>query len=134
MNTVPVNTRNTPTPEEEVERTRDEQYYRPPVDILETEEGLVMKIDLPGANREQIEVRFEDNELTIFAPIAERQSAETKYLLQEYRVGDYYRKFRVGEMIDASKIRAEYQLGVLSLYLPKTELARPRKIAVEAAR
>jgi HSP20 family molecular chaperone IbpA len=53
-------------------------------------------------------------------------------LLHEYGVGDFYRTFRVSQQVDASRITAEYENGVLTLHLPKAEAARPRKIEVQA--
>jgi HSP20 family molecular chaperone IbpA len=114
------------------ERTRGGRYYQPNVDILEKENELLLLADMPGAKAEAIDVRFEDGELTIHAPVAERQSADAKYLLAEYGVGDFYRTFRVSEQIDAAKIQAEFSDGVLRLHLPKVEAVKPRRIAVTA--
>lgn len=114
------------------ERTRGGRYYQPNVDILENESELLLLADMPGAKADAIDVRFEDGELTIHAPVPERQSAEAKYLLAEYGVGEFYRTFRVSEQIDAAKIHAEFSDGVLRLHLPKVEAAKPRRIAVTA--
>lgn len=116
----------------QVERTRSGRHYQPNVDILEKEDELLLLADMPGAKPGEIDIRFEEGELTIHAPVAERQGAETNYLLAEYGVGDFYRTFRVSEQIDASKIQAEYSEGVLRLRLPKVEAAKPRKIEVVA--
>ncbi len=64
--------------------------------------------------------------------MAARQSEQTRYLLREYGVGDFYRTFRVGEQVDASRIAAEFVDGVLTLHLPKVDAAKPRKIAVQS--
>lgn len=114
-----------------LERTRDGRYYRPNVDILEMPDELLLLADMPGVKSDEIDVRFEDGELTIHGPAAARQKPETNYLLMEYGVGDFYRTFRVSEQIDAAKIRAEYSDGVLRLHLPKVEAAKPRKIKVK---
>lgn len=115
----------------QTERTRGARGYRPQVDIVEKQDELLVLADIPGANGAEIDIRFDDGELTIHGPAARRQGAETRYLLQEYGVGDFYRTFRVSEQIDASKISAEYKDGVLSLHLPKVEAARPRRINVK---
>jgi HSP20 family protein len=117
---------------ESAEHTRSGTYYRPNVDILEHAEELVVLADVPGATGEQIDIDFEDGTLTIHAKVKPRQDENTRYLVQEYGVGDYYRTFRVSEAIDAAKISAEYADGVLTLHLPKAESTKPRKIAVKA--
>jgi HSP20 family protein len=117
--------------EEGLERTRDGRYYRPNVDILELPDELLVLADMPGVKPGEIDIRFEDGELTIHGPAAARQKPDANYLLMEYGVGDFYRTFRVSEQIDASKIHAEYADGVLRLHLPKVEAAKPRKIEVK---
>lgn len=113
-----------------MERTRGGQIYQPNVDILEKQDELLVVADLPGVKGSEIDIRFEDGELTIHGPAAMRQEG-VRYLLQEYGVGDFYRTFRVSERIDASKISAEHKDGVLLLHLPKVEAAKPRKIKVK---
>jgi len=122
-------------PAEEVsaaEHTRSGTCYRPNVDILERAEELVVLADMPGASADDVDVNFEDGNLSIYAKVKARQAAETEYLVHEYGVGDYYRTFRVSEAIDASQIAAEFADGVLTLHLPKAEAAKPRKIAVKS--
>ena len=75
------------------------------------------------------------NELTAEYEKARKDASfqkELDYLLREYGVGDFYRAFQVSEVIDPSRIQAEYSGGVLTLHLPKSEAAKPRKIAVQA--
>jgi HSP20 family protein len=122
----------TPPHAVDTERTRSGQTYRPNVDILEHQDELVILADMPGVDSADLDVRFEDGELSIRAPVPVRQPEGTRYLLREYGVGDFYRSFRVSEQIDASRIAAEYADGVLKLRLPKVEAAKPRKIAVTA--
>ncbi|HEX4128429.1 MAG TPA: Hsp20/alpha crystallin family protein [Pirellulales bacterium] len=114
------------------ERTRTGATYRPRVDILEHADELLLRADMPGVKAGEIDVRFEDGELTIRGPVAPRQNESAAYLLNEYGVGDFYRTFRVSEQIDATKIHAEYAGGVLTVHLPKTEAVKPRKIEVRA--
>jgi HSP20 family molecular chaperone IbpA len=112
------------------EQTRGGQFYRPHVDILENEDELLLLADMPGLHSDDIDINFEDRQLTIHGHVRPRQPADTRYLLQEYGVGDFYRTFQVSEQIDAERIHATYTDGVLALHLPKVEAAKPRKIAV----
>jgi HSP20 family molecular chaperone IbpA len=114
------------------ETTRGEQFYRPNCDILEEENELLVLADVPGAKGPEIDIRFEDGALTIHAPVRDRQAEDQAYVLREYGVGDFYRTFQVSESIDAAKISADYNDGVLTLHLPKAEALKPRKISVKA--
>ena len=116
-----------PTP---AEHTRCGCYYRPSVDILERADELLVRADVPGALGDDVDVDFEEGTLTIHARVKPRQEG-TEFLVREYGVGDYYRTFHVSEAIDPEKITAEYADGVLTLHLPKAEVARPRKIEVK---
>ncbi len=117
--------------DETTERTRTGCCYRPNVDILERGDELMVIADVPGAKNDSIDIHFEEGVLEIRAAVEPRHG--NGFLRQEYGVGDYYRTFQVSEAIDASKISAEYSDGVLTLHLPKSEAAKPRKINVQAS-
>jgi HSP20 family protein len=114
------------------ERTRSGCCFRPNVDILEENDELLLRADMPGAKNDSIDINFEDGTLEIYAAVPPRQEEEQTCLSREYQIGDYYRSFQISEAIDAGKISAEYADGVLTLHLPKAESIRPRKIAVSA--
>jgi len=114
------------------ERMKAGRMYTPRVDIVETSEELLLIADVPGARAENVDINFEQGELTISAGVQPRQAENVQYLLREYGIGDYYRVFRIGEAIDSGKISAEVTNGVLKVHLPKAESAKPRKIAVKA--
>lgn len=105
--------------------------YSPRVDIVETESELLLLADMPGVKDSEVDIRFENGELTLHA---RRTTAPlpAEPLLWEAQVGDFFRTFRITEKVDASKISAELKHGVLTLHLPKVEAAKPRKIAVKA--
>ena len=114
------------------EQIRGGQTYVPAVDIVEHEGELLLLADLPGVKPEELDIHYEHGLLAIHGKVAPRQDPErTDYLLQEYGVGDFYRRFEIGEGIDASKIAAELRDGVLTLHLPKAQEILPRKIAVK---
>jgi len=121
-------------PEAEVtlaERTRDRRAYRPNVDIIEQSDELLVLADVPGVKPDDVDIQYEQGLLTIHGKVGPRQDEpNTNWLLGEYGVGDFYRTFKIGEGIDAAKIRAELKNGVLELHLSKAEAAKPRKIVV----
>jgi len=114
------------------ERVRGGPAYIPAVDIVEANDKLMLMADLPGVTREGLDIQYERGQLTISGRVTPRQDPNTEYLLREYGVGDFCRVFEVGEGIDAQKIEAELNAGVLTLHLPKAQALMPRKIAVKA--
>jgi HSP20 family protein len=111
------------------EETRSqEQYITPPVDIYETVDGLVVKADLPGVAKEGLDVRVENDLLTIRGKVAHIASGEPVY--REYALVNFFRQFELNDRVDAGKISAELKHGVLTLNLPKAKEAKPRKIEV----
>ena len=106
--------------------------FTPRVDIVELEDELVLYGDFPGVAADDLDVRFEDRELIIEGKVAPRHADATR-LVGEYGVGDFRRSFSVGEAVDASKISAKLDNGVLVVHLPKTETLKPRKIEVTVA-
>jgi HSP20 family protein len=111
--------------------TKSGLAYRPNVDILETENELTLVMDVPGVERDSLDIDFAEGMLTVQARVAQRYAANQRFLLREYGIGSYYRSFQVGEQING--IAAEYADGVLRIHLPKAEAAKPRKIAVNVA-
>ena len=119
------------TQQENTQPNRNERWFQPSVDILETPTGYVMYVNLPGATQESLDLQYEHGVLSLHAAVAPRQSEDQKFLLREFGVGDFHRTFRLGESIDASNISAQLANGVLKLDLPKTTAALPRKIEVK---
>jgi HSP20 family molecular chaperone IbpA len=114
------------------EPSRGATTYSPRVDLVETEDELVLFADLPGVRSEEVDIRCEEGELQIHGKAQPRQDANVSYLTQEYGVGDFQRSFRLGETIDPGKISAELKNGVLTLHLAKSEKVKPRRIDVKA--
>jgi HSP20 family protein len=112
------------------EQTRYGATFTPRVDILENSEELLLCADLPGVRQQDLDVRFENGELTIHARCDSRQQ-NVNYLSCEYGVGDFYRVFTVGEAIDSDRISAELKNGVLTVYLPKSAKVKPKRINVK---
>ena len=113
------------------EATRGGIYYTLRVDIYESADEVVLQCDLPGVKPQDVDVRFEKGELSLYGKVQTRQ-APAEYLDEEYGVGDFYRSFTIGEEVDAAKISAECRDGVLTIHLPKQEKVKPKRISVKA--
>ena len=116
----------TPRPE----LTRGGLHFTPRVDILETENELTLFAEVPGVRPEDVDLHYEQGELTLHARVRPR-SEGTRLLLQEYEEGDFYRAFNIHESVDSGRISAECKNGVLTVHLPKAEAAKPRQISVK---
>jgi HSP20 family protein len=114
------------------ERTRNRPAYQPRVDICELQNELILVADMPGVEPGGIDIHFENGVLSIFGRVQDRQGEETRYIWNEYALGDYHRTFQVSEAIDSQRITAEYSDGQLTLHLPKVEAVQPRKIEVKS--
>jgi HSP20 family molecular chaperone IbpA len=104
--------------------------YTPRVDVLETNDQILIIADLPGCRPEDVNIRYENGQLEVYCKCPPRQDAGG-YLLNEYGVGDYYRAFAINEAIDSDKINATLKQGMLTVTLPKSVSSAPRRIAVQ---
>jgi HSP20 family protein len=113
------------------EQTRGASYFFTPlVDIYETENELTLYAEVPGVRPEDVDLHYEQGELTLRARVRPRSEGK-RLLLQEFEENDFYRAFHIHESIDAGRISAECKSGVLVVHLPKAEAAKPRQISVK---
>jgi HSP20 family protein len=112
------------------QQTRQTDYVAPEVNIFETKDGYVVEAEMPGVNKEGLEITVEDNELTI---VGHRNSEQlnAQPLFRERRLADYRRSFELDPAIDTSKVAAKIEQGILTVSLPKSEKVKPRKSAVD---
>jgi len=107
-----------------------QEYATPEVNIFENKDGYVLEAEMPGVNKEGLEITLEGNELTIVGRRhAEAQPGEA--LFRESAALDYRRVFELDPAIDTTKVSAKVEQGVLTLTLPKSEKVKPRKIKVD---
>ena len=104
-------------------------YLTPLANILETQDGYVLEAEMPGVAKDGLEVTVENGQLTILGRRAAYAGAGTT-LYRETRGSDYRRVFEIDASIDAAKIGAKLEQGVLTLHLPKSEAVKPRRIVV----
>ena len=105
--------------------------WAPAVDIYETENELVVKADLPDVNEKDLDVRIENNTLTIRGERKfEKKVSEENYLRVERTYGSFSRTFSLPNTVNSEAIKAEYKNGVLTVELPKRAESKPKQIKV----
>ena len=116
------------------ERNTDESSltaWAPAVDIYETEHELVVKADLPDVDSKDLDIRVENNILTIRGERKfEKKVNEDNYLRVERSYGSFARSFSLANTVNSEAIKADYKYGVLTLSIPKREEAKPKQIKV----
>jgi HSP20 family protein len=105
--------------------------WAPAVDIYETEQELVLKADLPEVNQQEIDIRIENNMLTIRGERKfHNEVSQDNYLRVERAYGPFSRSFSLPNTLNTEAIKADYQNGVLSIRMPKREESRPKQIRI----
>jgi len=108
----------------------ERDYIAPEVNIFETPEGYLLEADMPGVDKSGIEVTLENNTLTLIGHRAQPDLPKAELLYRESRTADYRRIFELDPTIDAKKISAKMEQGVLTVTLPKAEKVKPRRIEI----
>jgi HSP20 family protein len=104
--------------------------FTPPIDIYETNDGLVLQADLPGVSIKTLDLQVQDNKLTLFGRVNPLVPLQARPLHQEYAVGDFLRSFILSDEVDHERITATMTNGVLKVVLPKAPQAKLRRIEV----
>ncbi len=105
--------------------------WSPSVDIFETEDELVLNAEVPGIDEDDIEVKIEDNTLTILGERKlEKETKEENYHRVERSYGSFYRTFSLPHYVDQEKIKAEHDNGVLKIHMPKKPDVKPRSVKI----
>ncbi len=112
------------------EKTIPGKFYLPYTDIYETEESLVVVMEVPGVEKKDISINLEKNQLSLEGHIHFDYYKDYKPVYTEYNVGHFSRSFTLSSKIDSEKIDAKVADGILTLKLPKAKEAAPRKISV----
>jgi len=107
------------------------QLVPPPVNIYDTGEEFVLKALMPGVKKSDLEVKFSEGELIIYGKLADEAVNQEAFVHREIESGNYYRIFKISDSVDASKITAKLEDGILMLTLPRYEQLKPREIPIE---
>ena len=112
------------------EQTRPLRAFLPTADIFETEEALAVVLEMPGVDRNNIDVNVDNSVLTIEGRIDFNKYEGLQPVYSEYNIGPFRRSFRISSQVDQDKIKADMRDGVVTLTLPKAEQAKARRIEV----
>jgi HSP20 family protein len=114
----------------DTERPQTEQFIMPSASLMEASDGYTLEVEMPGVNKEGLEISVENNELTILGRRSLLPLVEGTLIHHESRPENFRRMFELDPSIDADKIGAKIEQGIVTLTLPKAEHVRPRKITV----
>jgi HSP20 family molecular chaperone IbpA len=112
------------------EQTTPGRTYVPYADIFETDEALSVVMEMPGVERNAIDISLENDVLRVEGRIDFKKYEDLEPVYTEYNVGHYARSFALSRKIDQARIAAQVEDGVLTLTLPKAKEAQPRRIEI----
>ncbi len=111
----------------------EREEIMPSMDIFEQGDDVVVKAELPGMKKEEIEVSVTDNTMTISGEKKQEEKVEKKnYFRMERSYGSFTRSFHLPTEVQSDKAKAEFENGILTISLPKAEAVKPRTITVKA--
>lgn len=126
------NDQNIPAPlsVQQVHSLPERHLRTPPIDIYDSEAGLVLVADLPGVVSESLELNVQQHQLSLFGKVSNFIPNDAKVLHREYLEGDFLRSFILSDDVDHDRISAKLNNGVLEIVLPSAAKPPPRKIPV----
>lgn len=113
------------------EALEKESWVAPLIDIYETEDDFFLNAYMPGVKKEDVKIKLEDGNLVIMGRIDYDETVNKKYVIQETVLGNYYRRFKISDSIDETKIDAKLENGILNIKLPKHERVKPKTIEIK---
>ncbi len=113
----------------DADRAQVDQFIAPPASVIEAGEGYTLELEMPGVTKDGLDISVENNELTI---VGQRSlpTVQGTLIHHESRPNNFRRTFELDPSIDADKISAKIEQGLVTLTLPKAEHVKPRKISV----
>ena len=121
------------TPTDAPETSAGGRIYRPLIDIVETDQGVSMMLEMPGVAADAVEITPENRVLTIRGKVEPMRPENLELAYAQYGEGDFEKAFTLSEDFDPDRIEAEMRGGVLTLTLPRGPEAQPKRIAVKGA-
>ena len=118
-------------PQKNGKEKADAAVWSPRVDLAENDDAYLIVLDLPGMSKNDVSINYHEGTLNVGGERRRAQHDEANPVYEERRTGPFYRDFKLPKAIDASKIEATYQDGVLAIMVPKAEVSKPLRIKVK---
>lgn len=113
----------------------EEEAFSPPVDVEETDSHYLLSFDLPGVKKDDVKIEVRDNQLIVSGERKQERREKTKGRINEERVyGSFMRSFALPTNVDANKVDASYDNGVLQVQLPKTAVSQAKQIPIKESK
>lgn len=113
------------------EALEKESWIAPLVDIYETMDDYFLTAQMPGVKKEDVKIKLEEGNLVIMGRIDYENSIGNKYVLKETEIGNFYRRFKISDSVDETKIDAKLENGILNVKLPKHDRLKPKTIEIK---
>jgi len=113
------------------EALEKESWIAPLVDIYETKDDYFLTAQMPGVKKEDVKIKLEEGNLVIMGRIEYEQNFNNKYVLKETEIGNFYRRFKISDSVDETKIDAKLDNGILNVKLPKHDRLKPKTIEIK---
>ena len=113
------------------EALKTESWIAPDVNIYDTDEHYFIVANMPGVERTNIKVKLENGYLILMGRVHSPKMDNNSYILNETKIGNFYRKFKISENVDESKIEAKYENGQMHLALAKSDRMKTRMIDID---
>ncbi len=115
----------------EFEKEFEAGVWTPTMDVTETDKAFVVKMDLPGVNKEDVKVSFQDGQLTVSGERkTEAKEEQQNFVRMERSYGSFFRAFTLPNTVKEDKIEAAFDQGVLTITIPKAEVKKPKQIKI----
>ncbi|KAF0153211.1 MAG: heat shock protein Hsp20 [Ignavibacteria bacterium] len=113
------------------EALEKESWIAPLIDIYETQNDYFLTAQMPGVRKEDVKIKLEEGNLVIMGRIDYEQNLNKKYILKETEIGNFYRRFKISDSVDETKIDAKLEHGILNVKLPKHDRLKPKTIEIK---
>lgn len=121
-----------PSRDQDEDGSTRQAVWRPRMDLIETDDAYRIHLDMPGMNKDELKISYQDNDLVVSGErTSDRTEENEEFVRVERSFGHFRRSFTLPRTVDEENIHASYDSGVLTITVPKTETVKPREIDIK---